>query len=219
MASFEKDPGIRLTGPWARLAGLLSDSRFGPAVRGNIRKATVANAHLVKMEVRENIRRGVHANGRVPNAPLTIAIKGFNKPTYDSGGMARSVRSKVVSDTRAEIGFTKSDGYGEIAKIVHDGAVVPVTPAMRGMFAILHAVSIGEKDPSELYGRAAELWERMPGRWLPISAGTSEIVIQPRRFVLEVIEADAVRKAVAKNWTEAVAYAIAGLPFVARQRL
>lgn len=204
---------VRLDRNWGRYAELINHVRYGARLRQNIRKAMVANAHLIKMEVRDNVRKGHHSKGRKPNAALTIAIKGRDQPLVDGGALARAVRSKVKGWDTAEVDIYDPK-IAWLAELLHNGYEIPVTEPMRRMFNALYQASIGDRDPSTLVGRAAELWARNQ-EWYPIGSATTRIKIPARPFFSDVIESRAVREAVARNNIEAVSHAIAGLPFVA----
>lgn len=184
-----------------RFQAALSASGFDSAVKKHILRASIKNGKMAEAAARQVIRRG----GFEPNRPLTVMIKGSSKPLVDQGtGLFQAITSKVVEDFTVFVGVLRSSGAYNIAATLHDGAVIKVTDAMRGMFFALWKASTGEMDPSQLEGRAAELWERAPGGWLPLKKSTSHITIPARPFMLEVFRDAALRKKAKRNWNMAL---------------
>jgi len=197
---------VRLTGDWKKLERQLSNEVFRDRIESEMKRATRTNAAMVKREVREHLRSGSHAK----NAPLTIFIKGSSKPLVDRAQLFKSVHFRSQSAFRAEIGLLRGDTNINIALAVHEGATIPVTNAMRGMFAALQSASEGKREPGSLRGRAKELYARRPQGWKALKPSTTSIRIPARPFLREVIERPELNNAVARNWLAAAAAAIAG---------
>lgn len=200
---------VRLTGDWKKLERQLSNEVFRGKIESEMKRATRTNAFMVRREIRENLRSGSHAR----NAPLTVFIKKSTKPLIGPGPGAQlfqSIHFRSQSAFRAEIGVLKGDENANIAMIVHEGTTIPVTNAMRGMFAALQSVSEGKREPGSLRGRAQELYARRPQGWKALKPSTTMIRIPARPFLREVIERDDLNNAVARNWLAAAAAAIAG---------
>jgi hypothetical protein len=192
---FTKDRG------WDRFRGAIEPRRFEAVVKRNMERATELNAHLAQAAVRRAIRNGTYA----PNASLTIAIKGSSKPLVDHGsGLFQAVTTQKVDATSIFVGVLRSDEQYNIALAIHDGATIGVTPAMRGLFFVLWQASEGAIAPSELSGRAAELWERMPGDWRPLKPSTSAIIIPARPFLVEAFADGNLRRQAQRNWERAL---------------
>lgn len=176
--------------------------RMTSAMRKHLRRATAINGKFAEAEVRQVIKSGRKLER---NAALTIAIKGENKPLVGlTSEMFRAITSKVINDTAAFVGVLRTDDAFNIAEIVHDGHTIAVTPAMRGMFFVLWKASEGSMVPSKLTGRAAELWDQMPGGWKPLRKSTTAIVIPSRPFIDIAFESVNLKKRVEGNWNMAI---------------
>jgi hypothetical protein len=173
---------------------------FDEVARKNIRKATALNGKIIEAAVRKVIQSGKLK----ANAPLTIAIKGSSKPLVDHGGLFQAVTSHVVDDFTVFVGVLRSSPAHRLVEMLHEGVVISVTPAMRGMFFMLWRASIGEIDPNRLTGRAAELWARMPRDWKPLATDTKKIVIPPRRFIKAGFRTAGIIALCRKNWKAAL---------------
>jgi hypothetical protein len=184
---------------WKRYAKALDPKRFKAALRRNMRKASILNGKIVEAAIRSAIRGG----GFEKNAALTVMIKGSSKPLVDRGELFKAITSVVIGDAKVFIGVVQTNEFYDLAMAIHDGANVKVTPAMRGLFFVLWQASIGKMDPTKLSGRAAELWERAPGGWLPLKASTSNIIIPERRFIESAFEDGALKDQILANWNMA----------------
>lgn len=177
----------------------LSPSKFATASKEKIRRATALNGKLAAGEMRRLIRKGI----KPENAALTQAIKGGDKPLVDSSKLFESITSKVTSDVEAFVGVLRTNENYNIAAIVHEGATLNVTPAMKGMFFFLWKASSGELDPSKLQGRARELWERSTN-WRPLGPDTKAINIASRPFVEETFSSKRLIDLAKYNWERAL---------------
>ena len=180
MSRFER------TGDWDRLARTLDPRRLREALVREVGQATRRNALLVRTEIRDRIR----GKRYTANAALTVAIKGSSTPLVDTALLLQNVTDKVLSPFEAIVGVMRGavakDG-GDLVNlgiVLHEGATVRVTAAMRRFF----------------YFKAAE----QPGRWFPLRATTQAITIPGRPFVRDVAEDQAVRGRVEANWHAAV---------------
>jgi hypothetical protein len=188
-------------GDWRKMERALDAPAFEATLRRNMRVATQLNGHLAEAAVRRAIRAGSFA----PNAALTIAIKGSSKPLVDQGsGIFQAVTSEVVDDFRVFVGVLRSDEHYNVALALHEGATIPVSDKMRGMFFVLWQASTGAMPAAELTGRAAELWERMPGGWLPLRPSTTAIIIPGRPYLANAFNDATLRARVQRNWEQAL---------------
>ena len=200
---------VRLTGDWKKLERQLSSDVFRAKITSEMKRATFINAGIVKREVRLNIRDG----GHTPNAVLTRFIKGSSRPLIDQpGGLFQAIAFRSTGPFRAEIGVLKGDPAANIAFIVHQGATIPVTAKMRGMFAALQDASEGRREPGSLTGRARELYARQQKGWKALKPSTVAIRIAPRPFFRQAVENQELNNRVAENWLAAAASAVAGTP-------
>lgn len=160
---------------------------------------------LTSLQVVKEIRKNIQGGRFLGNAALTAAIKGQNKPLVDFGQLFQAIGFKRVGEYERQVGVTKMSGDAlNIAMVVHNGAVIKVTDKMRGLFFLLWLASMDRIPKSELRGRAAELFKRMPGGWKPLSESTTHIRIPPRRFIDEVFKSRRVRKMFKDNVNGAI---------------
>lgn len=183
----------------------LDPRRFDKTLKKHLRRASALNGKIAEAMVRDTIQNGPFA----PNKPLTTLIKGSEKPLVDKGDLFQSVTSRVMKDgLTVFVGVLKTAPGFNIAVVVHEGAEIGVTAKMRGLFFILWQASIGATDPSELSGRAADLFERFQD-WKPLSPSTSAIIISARPFIKETFKNKKLRKAAVDNWRQAMRLAFA----------
>lgn len=182
------------------LMDALDPSRFDAALRKNIRKANTLNGKLLEAGIRSTIQRTVPPK----NAALTMAIKGSDKPLVDSATLFQSVTSKVLNDFEVFGGTLRKNRKAfNVARIVHDGAVVPVTPKMRGLFFYLWKASNDAREADRLTGRAADLFSRFQG-WLPLNDSTEQIIIPARKYINKTMDDKGLRRQFIANWTQAL---------------
>lgn len=176
--------------------------KMNASLKKHLRRATRINGKYVEAEARKVVQA---SRGLRRNAPLTVAIKGESKPLVGlTGELFRAITSKAIDDTTVFIGVLKTDASYNIGNIVHNGKTIQVTPEMRGMFFYLWKVSSGDMDPSELTGAAADLWDKMPGGWLPLKESTEAIVIPSRPFIDIAFGTVGLKKRVEDNWRKAI---------------
>ena len=110
----------------------------------------------------------------------------------------------MLTDFSAFAGVLRTAREFNVAAIVHEGGQARVTPKMRAMFLALWQASKGELDASKLTGRAAQLWDRMPGGWKPLSEVTTVIVIPERPWVRLTMADPSIRRLAIENWERGV---------------
>ena len=205
---------FKLTGKWKKLTALIDPARFEGALKKNVGRATEWNARLVAKEMRARITAGKYTG----NADLTMVLKGSEKPLAGrEGALFQAITHVRDTPFRAFAGvIRRREGDVEITDIavtIHEGVTMQVTPAMRWMFESLARATEGRLDPSQLRGRAAEIFEELPEgtRIYPLKDTTDSIVIPPRPFMRLVFEDGAMLAKVRRNWTAAVDAALRGV--------
>lgn len=189
---------------WTKAAA--NQARFKRFLDTHMRAATALNGKVIEREMRRTIQGGKDLE---PNAALTVHIKRSKKPLVASGELWRAITSQVINNYTVFVGVQRGDGRYNLAKELHEGITIQVTPEMRGMFFYLWKASSGELDPAELEGRAAEIWASRPGGYKPLANSTTAIVIPARPFATITFAKDAVREKIAKNWHTALKRAFA----------
>lgn len=198
---------VRLDSSWATMSALLNPSIVSRRVRNNVAKATSRNGAILRKQMRAELKTSIPP----VLAPLTTFIKGSSKSGVDRGALFKAITSQAINWHTAEAGVRKGTKEANYAVVFHEGARIPVTSKMRGMFAALAAVSNGQSPSSSLTGRAAELYKRRPNRgWKPLRTTTTHIKVPGRPFARQAFEDDATRRKIARNWSNAFAAAIAG---------
>jgi hypothetical protein len=183
--------------------------RFNVLLKKNMGPATAQNSEYVRKHLRERLQRGVNPQ----NAPLTVFIKNKNHSLVDTGDLLRRLTSKDLNPLSAFVGIINGTKGYELAQALVEGATIPVSEEMRGLFFYLWLASTGKIDASKLTGRAAELYNRRSESgsgwrtrgWKPLSPGTSVIQIPGRDFVSPVFNSKRVQKVVQNNWEMALA--------------
>lgn len=161
----------------------------------NIKKATLLNAQVARKYITQSITSGNYTD----NSPVTAAIKGSNRPLVDKGMLLQSITGEAESWDTAIVGVLRSrmttDANGRpkdvmsLAKILHEGATIKVTPKMRKYLAMM----------SRLH----------PGKYFPLKQSTDTIVIPPRRFLESALEEQHIQK-YQDNWQDAVTKTLNG---------
>lgn len=197
--------GFKTTKDWVRMAIKLDPAKFHARALPLIRKATGANALFVVRAVREQIRGGKFQQ----NAPLTQAMKSGGRPLNMTGRrLFPAITHQMIDEFTVWVGVKMSNKFYNIAKAIHDGAVIPVTVAMRRLFWVLFQASRGAIKPSELVGRAAQLWRMNKSKvWFPIGTSTTTIVIPPRPFIQQAFTPE-LKFRVQENWKRAIGTAL-----------
>jgi len=190
--------GFQVTG-MAAWTDATDATAFGKRLARNVRRATKLNALAAVKEMRATIQSG----GFKANAPLTVALKGSSKPLVASGDLFQSISIEQINDDEIFVGVLRTEEGFDLVNIVHNGAVIPVTPAMRWMFMLLAKASDGTMDPSKLEGRAAELFSQFQG-WKPLAESTTTIIIPERPFAVVAFSKESLVKLCRENWEAAV---------------
>ena len=202
--------GIKLDKNWKRFEKMIDPRRFDTRAKQQMRAATGAVALHVQKEIKEVIRGGRFKE----NAGLTLALKEpQTRPLAHTGRLIfPAVTHKVVDPFTAWIGIKATNRGYNIAKTVHDGVRIPVTPKMRRMFILLWRVSRGERKVGVLRGRAKKLWNMNKSRrWYPIGRGKTHILIPERPFMRRAFASKALHRRVQGIWTRAMQAALTGV--------
>ena len=172
------------------------------------RKALKRTAGIIGKLAVAHVRKTIAEGDYVKNSELTVALKGSNEPLKGTKGaeLWNSVNAEVLAWNRIFVGVNRSDGRYQVAVAVHNGAVIQVTPAMRGLFLYLHLASTGEEHQGEKSGealltseRAKELFKLYKG-WMPLKSSTTQIVIPARPFFTKAFEDEAFKEKIRKYW-------------------
>ncbi len=170
-----------------------------------IDKHLLRGAKLIGKAAESEIRQGIRSGSFEKNADLTIMIKGSSKPLVDRGsGIFQGISSHEVDGHTVFVGILRTDEEYNIALALHEGVSISVTPAMRGLFFYLWQASEGKIDPSELTGRAAELWERQQGGWKPLKTDTTHIRIPSRPFIADAVQSPKLKRRARAIWAKAL---------------
>jgi hypothetical protein len=147
-------------------------------IKKEISKATAVNTMLVVKEIKRRIRAKEYA----PNSALTIALKGSSTPLIDNADLFRSIQAHLIDSYRSFAGVlrgTRSKDGGDLvnlAKMLHDGISIKMTPAMRRwIFAQLNQAGI---EAGEVAGGGGAKKSKKPG-W---------VVIPGRPFIKDVFD-------------------------------
>lgn len=167
----------------ARMFSLAIHGQLSKALRGSVKKSAL----YVVGEIQRRIRDGNYRQLAFLTAYLRGA-EGYSKtPLMRTGALVRSISADVTGDLEAQIGALKrrrrKGGSENIALILHDGATIRVTDAMRKAF-VRKLWAIGQR----------ENLRDQNGR------GTSVIRIPPRRFVSDVFGDAAVAKKIEETF-------------------
>lgn len=189
--------GLVVTG-WEKLKLLFFKSSFQQRLEKHVGAATELNA----MTGADQVKRDIYSGAYAKNAALTIAMKGSSRPLVDTGALAGSIIGRALewkvgeigslrksTETRGTSGRKKAQSTN-VAIIVHFGATVPVTDAMRRYF-----FALAKENP----------------KIKPLSKSTKVIVIPPRPF-LESALTPAMQQQYKTNWEAAVLRALRGDP-------
>ena len=200
MVGFAK---VKFSSKWKKFHKTLSQG--GPIIRKHMRRAT----QFIGIKGEALVRQEIATGNFEPNKPLTVALKGKNEPLKGDGVGAplfKAITSQVINDYTVFIGVLKTSGSYNIAVTIHEGKSIKVTDKMRNMFKLLW---LKEHNPGLiLTGRAAELWEKMPGGWKPLKESTEFIVIPPRKFIENVWDKGEIQEIAKKFWNEALEAAL-----------
>lgn len=184
----------------------LDPKRFNAMVRKHVRQANMRIGAMGQKIIRGVIKDGTELE---PNRPLTVAIKRSKKPLVDRGDLWQSITFKILDDLTVFVGILQESEDYNIAKILHDGIAIPVTPDMRGLFYSLWQASEGKLPPSKLSERGQQLYERMPRGWKPLKETTTAIIIPARPFIQIAFSKPDLEQYADKAWRAAINAALA----------
>jgi hypothetical protein len=186
---------ITLDKEWQRLAASLDPVRFHRSLEVEVDRATRRNCRLAQEHMVNGIATGDFTRS---NAGLTVAMKGSSLPLVDVGELKENIEivneswdrgyvgviSKTIKDRR--FFSRRKTTILEVARIVHNGAVVTVTQEMRNFFSWLHSIRPEIK---------------------PLKVSTKTIVIPKRPFLQTAFKKPMIEEYM-KNYGEAVRRAI-----------
>lgn len=197
---------FKLNAGFDKLRDILNPGKFRKRLNLNIGKAVQLNAKLVEKAIRNELKTGMSPR----QSALSAYIKGSSKPGIDNADLFKAVTSTKMKLMTYFVGVLRTNGAFNIAELVHFGATIEVTPAMRGMFFMMWLVDKGRMPESSLSGRAAELYRRRKGGWKPLKRSTTRIVIPERRFVTRAMANATLKKKIARNFARAAQLALGG---------
>jgi len=184
--------GIKLTGDWKLLLQLTDPTKFHHRLNIGVKRAMTKAC----LYARKKVKLDIKAKKYDKNAPMTEAIKGSTTPLVDNNELVRSVTHKLFKGGyEAFVGVLKGTKRGDkdavdLASVLHDGAIIPVTPKMRRYFFMM-------------------FMEGNDG-WYPIADDTTEIVIPPRKFLEAPLSESDVQRRIIWYWMGAIEYAMTG---------
>jgi len=184
---------MSLEGDWDAYMLTLDPAKAARRIESEIRKATINNCVYVLGLIRKEIRGRKYA----PNSPLTKILKGSGMPLIDHADLVKYLAYDLETSFSAYVGAKKSDGTYNIAKIVHDGATIRVTPKMRKWIAISMAKAKGR-------GRKVPKSREFTG------GGKDFFVIPARPFLTRIMQRKMVQNRIRKRW--AYAFEVAMTP-------
>lgn len=198
---------MKLTGKWAKMRVILSPKRLAAATSVEVSRATEQNA----MFTARAIRRYIKAAKVEANAAATIAMKGSSKPLVHTGQMFQSIKGSLINSTTALAGVLRTakseDGaeLANVAAILNEGATIPVTESMRGLFYALHTATTRGRGAVDASPRLDAILGARGGSkeviW-PLDEGTEEIDLPARPFFEDSIDS-ALKARIRKNWERA----------------
>lgn len=181
------------------LKDILDPKKFEKRLMRHVEKATEANALFAEAEIKKDISAGKYKE----NAALTKILKGSSKPLVTRGGeLFKSIIGKAEAWNVARIGVLKNKVITEngkkkdlmmVAKLVHDGAIIPVSDKMRRLF-IFWAFS----KKSEYKGLV-----------FPLNTRTKQIVVKGRPFLKSALK-KIMKQTYRRKWEQATNKAFAG---------
>jgi hypothetical protein len=192
---------LEVTG-FKKLKEKLRPRSFEKRLKREVKKATRRVGLLAERKIKTDIRQKKVKPSKLSG--MTIAIKGSTKALVNSGQLLQSITSKVIAWDIVVVGVLKNKKVRDeatgavkdvimIARILHDGATIPVTPKMRRYFFWL-----ANADESPVQGKIS-----------PLSMSTRVIRVPARPFMKGVLDKTA-RKLYQKVWQGAVNKALAG---------
>lgn len=173
--------------------------KFSLAAHGQLNVAVGKGTKLAAQYVLAEVIKRIESRRYAPLAHRTRILRAFdgygNIPLKRTGALVRSITREIKSETEAEIGLLVQRSAGpkgpgnfrNIGQIIHDGAVIKVTDAMRKAFA-----------------RRMGAIERAAGGKFrrPAGGGSGVIRIPPRPFIKDVFEDPKVLERVTEIYVE-----------------
>jgi len=181
---------------------LIRDFKGSGETQRRLRKAMFEATREAAEIVKDAVIREIDLGQFERDAALTIALKGFDHPLIERGRMRDAITAHRQGDgfvVGLRVGVRGAGGrsFLGIYKLLQaePDFRIRVTDPMRVMFKALWLVSIGKKPVSELWGRAAVLYQKSPGtKWKPLDPSTTEIVIPGRPFLKQALNDPALRE-------------------------
>jgi hypothetical protein len=187
-----------------KLQKMLDPATIEDRLKDKIKIAT----ETVGIVASDAVKEGIYGTGGfrqyLDNRPMTVALKGSDRPLVDNGDLAQSITYDVEDWDRVIVGVLRDkivkedDGETEsiksIAGILHAGVTIKVTDKMRGYFAYKHKQYLEGK-------------EKRP--WMPLKPSTKTMVVKPRPF-MRVATLKKMQAEYQKIWSKAVQKAITG---------
>jgi hypothetical protein len=150
-----------------------------------VKKATIKNSLIMVAR----IRQGMRGRKFEKNAKVTNLIKGNKSPTIDESHLHNAIAREMIDSFTAKVGVL--DGQmARIAKVIHEGATLKITPKMR----------------AAIFGQLRERGNL--GKLDPNHKSDGFMRIKPRPFLSTVFESPTVRKELNQNWQDAVEAAL-----------
>ena len=148
-------------GDWDAFDRMLDGNAFGKRLKVELRSAYKRLGQYARALIR---RRITVAQRYKENSLVTELLKGGTTPVRDKGRMYGSIEFEVRDGPNGEVELVvfvknspKTSSGRTIAEIIHDGAVIRVTPKMRAfLFALLARKGVLDQLPPT--GPAKQYW-------------------------------------------------------------
>ena len=156
-----------------------------------VEKEILVASKRIGLEAEGILKKHINKGGVfAANSPMTTKIKGSNRPLVNHGDLVRSITHDVKNWSTVAIGVLKQTEVKDwdsgktvsvtnIAWILHQGAVVDVTPKMRAYFLYMSS--------------------KYPDRWYPLKQSTTVLVIPPRPF-MEILNSTKSKRLFQNEW-------------------
>jgi hypothetical protein len=172
---------LKLEG-FEELARAIDDKQFRAMATRKIRKKNMVLSQIGVSTLRDSIRKGWFYK----NSPVTVTLKGSNKPLIDNADLYGNCGAKLVP-----WGFVcgtqkiSPRGQVDVAVILHEGATIPVTDKMRNAWKYFAKIT--------------------GGRVRPLKASTTHIKIPSRPFLrMAFIDDQTFGRTVIRGWKMAL---------------
>lgn len=177
---------VEFSQDWELWEMKIDPKKFTKAFEKRVKKATVDNCLYLVRKIKERI---LTTRSYAKNAPLTIMLKGSDRPLVDHGDMVKFISHELIDSFSAFVGARKSKKGVNIAEMLHEGGVYKMTPEQRQFIAI--AIGIAMKK------RGTE------GKAVPESKHPGYVVIPSRPFIREVVWQKRVQTRIINRWKKA----------------